>query len=161
MCYSRQELYPEYQRFCAGSGTLVPTMQNESRMELAHAVSGLMGEERELRELQSFIVGSKHACSLLQRETLSFSSKVVQVFWDFPGGSVVRTLPSNAGVAGLIPGWGAKIPRALWPKNQTIKEKQYCNKFNKDFKNSPHQKKKILKKKKRSCSSFLQRLFAI
>ena len=29
---------------------------------------------------------------------------------DFPGGSVVKTLPSNAGDMGLIPGWGARIP---------------------------------------------------
>ena len=35
------------------------------------------------------------------------------------------------------------------PKNQNVKQKQYCNKFNKDFKNCPHQKKKkILKKHK-------------
>ena len=67
------------------------------------------------------------------------------MLWDFPGGPVVKTLPSNAGGAGLIPGWGAKIPRASWPKNQNIKQKQYCNKFNKDFKNGPHQKN--LKKK--------------
>ena len=32
-------------------------------------------------------------------------------------------------------------------KNQNIKREQYCNKFNKAFKNGPHQKK-ILKKKK-------------
>ena len=31
---------------------------------------------------------------------------------DFPGGPVVKNLPSNAGDAGLIPGWGSKIPRA-------------------------------------------------
>ena len=61
---------------------------------------------------------------------------------DFPGGPVVKTLPSNAGGAGPIPGWGAKIPHALWPKNQNIKQKQHYNKFNKDFKNGPHQKKK-------------------
>ena len=35
---------------------------------------------------------------------------------DFPSGPVVKTLPSNAGGVGLIPGWGAKIPHALWPK---------------------------------------------
>ena len=27
-------------------------------------------------------------------------------------------------------------------KNQNIKQKQYCNKYNKDFKNGPHPKKK-------------------
>ena len=53
---------------------------------------------------------------------------------------MVKTLPSNAGAAGLIPGQGAKIPRAWGPKNQNIKQKQYCNKFSKDFKNGPHQK---------------------
>ena len=30
-----------------------------------------------------------------------------------------------------------------------MKQKQYCKKFNKDFKNGPHQKKKKLKKKAR------------
>ena len=58
----------------------------------------------------------------------------------FPGGPVVKTLPSSVGGVGLIPGWGAKIPHALWPKNQNIKQKQHCNIFNKDFKNGLHQK---------------------
>ena len=53
---------------------------------------------------------------------------------------MVKTLPSNAGGVGSIPGRGAKIPYASQPKNQNIKQKQYCNKFNKDFiKNGPHQ----------------------
>ena len=46
------------------------------------------------------------------------------------------------GVEGSIPDWGAKIPHAWQPKNQNIKQKQHCNKFNNDFKNGPHQKKK-------------------
>ena len=60
---------------------------------------------------------------------------------DFPGSPVVKISPSNAGGAGSIPGWGAKIPHASGPKNQNIKQKQYCNEFNKDFKNGPRQKK--------------------
>ena len=52
---------------------------------------------------------------------------------DFPGGPVVETLPSSAGGVDLIPGQGAKVPHASRPKNQNIKQKQYCNKFNKDF----------------------------
>ena len=60
---------------------------------------------------------------------------------DFPGGPVVKTLPSNAGGVGPIPCWGAKIPHVSGSKNQNIKQKQYCNKFDKDFKNGPHQKK--------------------
>ena len=40
--------------------------------------------------------------------------------WDFPGGPVVKTLPSNAGGAGSIPGQGAEIPHASGPrKNKT------------------------------------------
>ena len=58
---------------------------------------------------------------------------------DFPDSPMVKTSPSNVGDMGLIPGWGAKIPHALQPKNQNIKQKQYCNKFNKDFKKDPHQ----------------------
>ena len=58
----------------------------------------------------------------------------------FPGGPVVKISSSNAGDVGSIPGWGTKIPHASWPKNQNIKQKQCCNKFNKDFKNGPHQK---------------------
>jgi len=146
---------------------------------------------------------------------------------DIPGGPVVRTLPSNAGDMGSIPGQATKIPHAaadaakslqscltlcnpidgspsgspvpgillartlewvaisfsnawkwkvkvkslspVWllatpwtaayqaspsmgfsrshmtwgQKNQNIKQKQCCNKFNKDFINDPHQKKSL------------------
>ena len=68
---------------------------------------------------------------------------------DFPGGPVVKTLPSNAGGVGSIPGWGARIPQASRPKSKSIKQKQYCNKFNKDFKTGPHQQ--IIKRKITSC----------
>ena len=64
--------------------------------------------------------------------------------WDFPVGSVVKTLPSKAGDAGLIPGRGTKIPQASTIKKPEHKQqKQYCNKFNQDFKNDPHQEKEI------------------
>ena len=33
-------------------------------------------------------------------------------WWDFPGGPLVKNLPSNAGEVGSIPGWGTKIPYA-------------------------------------------------
>ena len=52
---------------------------------------------------------------------------------DFPGGPVVERFSSSAGSAGLILGLGAKIPHALWPKNQNIKQEQHCNKFSEDF----------------------------
>ena len=52
--------------------------------------------------------------------------------------------------AGPTPGQGAKIPPALGLKSQIIKQKQYCNKFNKDFKNGPHQKEKKSWRKSKS-----------
>ena len=70
------------------------------------------------------------------------------IWGDFPDGPVVETSPSNAGGAGSTPSWGAKTPHASWPKNQNIKQKQYCNKFNKDFIIGPRQKQKTLKNKK-------------
>ena len=52
---------------------------------------------------------------------------------DFPGSPVVKTLSPNAEAVGSIPGQGPTIQHALWPKNQNIKQKQNCNKFNKDL----------------------------
>ena len=34
--------------------------------------------------------------------------------WDFPGGPVVKTLPSNARGEGLIPVCGARLSHAFW-----------------------------------------------
>ena len=53
-------------------------------------------------------------------------------------------LPTQGG-AGSIPGQAAKIPQPSWSKSQNIKQKQCGNKFNKDFKNGPHQKKNLNK----------------
>ena len=47
----------------------------------------------------------------------------------FLGAPVVKTLTSSEGGVGSIPGQGAKILHALWPKNLNMKQKQYCNKF--------------------------------
>ena len=50
---------------------------------------------------------------------------------------------ANAGGDGSIPGQAAGLTATgSVPRHQNIKEKQQGNKFNKDFKNSPHQKKK-------------------
>ena len=66
---------------------------------------------------------------------------------DLPGCPVVETLPSKAGGAGSILGWGPKISRALWPprkKSKYKQQKQYCNEFNIKM---VHIKKKKLKNK--------------
>ena len=54
--------------------------------------------------------------------------------WDFPVGPVVKTSPSNARGVGSTPAWRAKIPPAAWPKHRNIKQKQCCDRFNKDKK---------------------------
>ena len=41
----------------------------------------------------------------------------------FSGGPLVKTLPSNSGVVGLIPGWGAKIAHVSWPKKSKHKNR--------------------------------------
>ena len=69
---------------------------------------------------------------------------------NFHSGLVVNTWPSSAEGVGSILGRGTKIPCASWPKNQNIQQKQYYNKFNKNFYNGPHKKKKIFKKTKKS-----------
>ena len=60
----------------------------------------------------------------------------------FPDSPVVKTSLSNARDVGSIPGQGAKIPTWLVVKKknkkQNRKQKQYFNKFSKDFKNDPH-----------------------
>ena len=53
---------------------------------------------------------------------------------NFPGGPVVKTSPSNVGSEGSIPDQGAKIPHALWPKNQNIKQKHIVTNSIKTFK---------------------------
>ena len=67
---------------------------------------------------------------------------------------MLKTLPSKAGNMGSIPGRGTKIPHALQPKIQNIEQRQYCNKFNKNYKNGPHFKKIIFLKKKKSSSEW-------
>ena len=43
---------------------------------------------------------------------------------DFPGGLVDKASPSNTGVVGSIPGSGAKILHASWPKKKKKKKKR-------------------------------------
>ena len=50
---------------------------------------------------------------------------------DFPGTSVVKTLPSNAGGTGSIPGWGTKIPRAT-RCDQTLKKEKGVGRIEKN-----------------------------
>ena len=69
----------------------------------------------------------------------STQSASIKLEWGFPGGPGVKT--SSAEGVGLIPDWGAKILLASQPKKlKHRRQKHYPNKFNRDFKNGPHQK---------------------
>ena len=46
------------------------------------------------------------------RTEIYTSTLKITLFWDFPGGPVVKNLTSNAWDAGLIPGCRTKIPHA-------------------------------------------------
>ena len=65
--------------------------------------------------------------------------------WDFPGGPAFKTSPSNVGNVVLISSRGAKVQHTSGPKNKSIRQGQYCNKFSRDFTIGPHQK--VFKKK--------------
>ena len=64
---------------------------------------------------------------------------------DFADGPVVETWPYNVGAVGSIPGQGVRIPQVSQAEEQNMKQKLYCNKFNKDFRSGLHILK-ILKK---------------
>ena len=49
-------------------------------------------------------------------------------------GDLVKTSPSREGGVHLVSCREARIPHAFPPQNQDMKQKQYCNKFNKDLK---------------------------
>ena len=60
---------------------------------------------------------------------------------DLPGGPVVNTLLSNVGVhiQSLVQELKSHMPCGQKPERK--QQKLYCNKFNKDFKSGPCQKK--------------------
>ena len=75
------------------------------------------------------------------------NKQIRKVSRDLLGVPVVKTLPSNPGGVGSIP---VKELKSHMPRNQNAKtkQKQYCNKYNTDFKNGPHQKNLLKKGKK-------------
>ena len=51
------------------------------------------------------------------KDSTSYRSKMLKkITGDFPGGPVVKTLPSTSGSAGSIPGQGAKLLHASQPR---------------------------------------------
>ena len=64
------------------------------------------------------IISLRYVCTVLE---VSYCFKVAY----FPGGPVVKMLPSNAWGMGSVPGWGAKIPHALWCRTNGARKLEY------------------------------------
>ena len=63
------------------------------------------------------VTAHRFACPGGGTAVLDFSQTFVNtLFRDFPGGTVVKDSPCNAGDTGLIPGQGTKIPHACTPR---------------------------------------------
>ena len=59
-------------------------------------------------------ITSQVICLFIHNETLK------GIYWDFPGGPVVKNPPSNAGDTGSIPGRRTKIPHAVGQLSPTL-----------------------------------------
>ena len=91
-------------------------------------------------------VDKYQSSSGLSRQTMI----LFKVKWrELPGGPEVKTSPSSAEGAGSVPGQGAKIPHASWPKKKNKKKNKAWNRSIivtnsiKAEKNGPHLKKKV------------------
>ena len=60
-----------------------------------------------------WVLQSLHLSHLLFRYQVA-GDRSHQRFWDFPGGPVINTLPSNAGSMGSSPGGETEVPYAVW-----------------------------------------------
>ena len=78
-----------------------------------------------------------HTQSTARKNTANQYFTVKDVFQNHLEVQWLRFLPSNAGGVGSIT--GQELRHASQPRKE--KQKQYRNKFNKGFKNGPHQKK--------------------
>ena len=59
---------------------------------------------------------------------VSFDLEIIQYWcWEFPGGPVAKNCAFTAVLLGSFPGWGIKIPQALWcGRNKTKRTRQWC-----------------------------------
>ena len=82
----------------------------------------VLGRKTELRTLKQWKWSKENKSERELRDRISQSKKCRA--GDFPGSPVVKTSPTNAGDAGLIPAPEAKIPHASWPNNQNTHKKE-------------------------------------
>ena len=84
---------------------------------------------------------STHVQMQMSMHTHTFTT--ITKFRSFPGGPVFKTSPFNAGGESSIPGREVRISHAWRPKNQNIKQKQYCKNSTRKTLILIHIKKKI------------------
>ena len=79
-----------------------------------------MKAEAQLSEMMGSSTQAFPAYKSLRTGFAHFTSfRILGHPWDFPTGPVGKTSPSSVGDVGLIPGRGAKVPRASWPRIKT------------------------------------------
>ena len=100
---------------------LIPRDRNEGKREMAPKFLGV--KIHRLGERAREDTKESRAHRTLQSHSL-FSSVLLKCFGGFPGGPVVKTLPSNAGSSHGIPGWGGRIPHTLQPKKPKHKKQK-------------------------------------
>ena len=69
------------------------------------------GKRNKSKNKEMVLIKCKSFCTA--KETIDKTKRQV-----LPGSPMIKTSPSSTGGAGSIPGWGAKIPCALWPKSK-------------------------------------------
>ena len=89
------------------------TCQTVSHISTTHGLCGASSTRNSKQIVIRCLPGGSTRCLetvKLINHHIRFTKKEIG-WWTFPGGPVVKDLPSNEGDAGLIPGWGTKIPR--------------------------------------------------
>ena len=86
-----------------------------------------------------FVVGSSLFLIIFLISYFSFlrwsSSLFKKYVWDSPSGSVDKNPPVNAEDVGWIPGWGTKIPHAVWQLSPQAATTEPCT----SQERSPHE----------------------
>ena len=69
-------------------------------------------------------VGHDWATDLIWSDGMMLCLYQKNRIWDFPGGPMIKNLPSNVGHSGLTPSWGINIPYAMRQLNPHLNERK-------------------------------------
>ena len=103
------------------------TCQTVSHLSTTHGLCGASitrnSKQIIIRCLPGGYLGSTRCSETVKliNHHIRFTKKEIG-WWTFPGGPVVKDLPSNEEDADLVPGWGTKIPHATESLNATTRK---------------------------------------